>query len=431
MSDKVCIIGAGSSGIVAAKTLKEHNIPFDCFELGSGIGGNWRYNNDNGRSAAYTSLHIDTSKDRMAFSDFPMPADYPNYPHHTQILRYFEAYADHFGLLPHITFRTCVEDVSPAPEGGYNITTSHVDTGTRQTRHYRAVLVCNGHHWNPKIPQFPGTFNGRILHSRQYRSPKEMDGQNVLVIGIGNSGVDISCEVCRLAAKTYLSTRRSAHIIPRYILGRPTDKWASPFSSRLPFALQRFLYRILLFLAVGNQQNYGIPKPDHPILSAHPTMSAELLNLVANGTITIKPNIAELAGDKVRFTDGTEAPIDTIIYATGYTITFPFFQPGFIQFQDNQFPLYHKVVHSNHPGLYFIGLIQPLGPIMPLAEVQSTWVAKLLTGKCRLPDATTMQREIAKEQATLRNRYVDSTRHTIQVDLFPYKWLIEREMKRY
>ncbi len=429
MSEKVCIIGAGSSGIVAAKTLKEAGIPFDCFEMGSDIGGNWRYNNDNGRSAAYQALHIDTSKDRMAFSDFPMPDQYPNFPHHSQVFRYFEAYVEHFGIRPFITFRTRVDDVAPQPAGGYIVTTSPVDGGSSSKQHYRAVLVCNGHHWNPKIPVFPGEFHGTVQHSRSYRQPEPFRGQNVLVIGIGNSGVDLACDIAAVANQVYLSTRRGAHIISRYILGRPTDKWVTPLNSHLPLPVTRVFYRLLLQTAVGNQEKYGVPRPQHPILAEHPTMSADLLVMSAEGKVRIKPNVAELCGDRVRFADGSTEAIDHIVYATGYQISFPFFNDAFIQFQHNEFPLYRKVVHPDYPGLYFIGLIQPLGAIMPLAELQAKWVAGLLQGA--LPDAETMRQEAAKEQAAIRRRYVESTRHTIQVDFFPYKRLLEQEMRRY
>lgn len=431
MREKVCIIGAGSSGIVAAKTLKEAGIPFDCFEMGSDIGGNWRYDNDNGRSAAYQSLHIDTSKERMAFSDFPMPQEYPNFPHHSHIIRYFEEYVDHFGLRPYITFRTRVDHVAPHPEGGYTVTTSPMDGGLPTKQHYRGVLVCNGHHWNPKIPVFPGEFNGPVQHSRSYRQPEPFRGQKVLVIGIGNSGVDLACDIAPVARQVYLSTRRGAHIIPRTILGRPTDKWVTPLNSRLPLSVTRIFYHLLLQTAVGNQEKYGVPRPPHPILAEHPTMSADLLALSAAGDVIIKPDVAELCGDRVRFADGSMEPMDSIIYATGYQISFPFFDDSFIQFQRNAFPLYRKVVHPDHPSLFFIGLIQPLGAIMPLAELQAKWVAGLLQGNFTLPDPETMQREIVKEQAAIRQRYVDSTRHTIQVDFYPYKRLLEQEMRRY
>ncbi len=428
MSEKVCIIGAGASGMTSAKTLKEQGIPFDCFEMGSDIGGNWRYNNDNGRSAAYDSLTIDTSKDRMQFSDFPMPADYPIFPHHSQILRYFEAYVAHFGLRPCITFRTQVMHVTPAADRGFIVTTRQVDSGQEQTGQYRAVLVCNGHHWHPKLPHFPGDFYGETAHSRSYRNPQGLADLNVLVVGIGNSGVDIACETASVARQVYLSTRRGAHVLPRFLWGRPIDKFVTPFSSRLPTYLQSFLLEKLIQLDRGDQTKFGIPKPDFRISATHGTVSTELPELVQNGRVRIKPNVSELRGEQVCFADGSLENIDVIIYATGYQITFPFFDQHLINVTNNAIPLYHRVVPLGVPDLYFIGLLQPLGPIMPLAELQAKWVALLLTGQAALPDRATMAAEVAAYQAALRKRYVNSTRHTIQVDLFPYIRELEKEM---
>lgn len=429
MAEKACIIGAGSSGLVAAKTLKQAGVAYHCFEMGSDIGGNWRYNNDNGRSAAYRTLHIDTSKERMAFSDFPMPSHFPNYPHHSQVLEYFEAYANHFNLRPGITFRTRVDRVTPAPNGGYRVDTTNIDTGKSHSETYRAVIVCNGHHWNPKLPDFPGEFSGTCIHSRSYREPLPFANQNVLVVGIGNSGVDLACDVSHVANQVYLSSRRGAHIIPRYILGRPTDKWVTAGNTRLPFPVQRFLYRILLYLGVGNQENYGVPRPRHPLLSEHPTMSSELLGAAARGDVIMKPNVERLLDDRVRFVDGSEEAVDSIIYATGYQITFPFFDDDLLSVANNDIGLYRKVIHPEHPNLFFIGLIQPLGAIMPLAEVQAQWIAGLLTGELALPDPASMQREIAKERAALQRRYVESSRHTIQVDFYPYKRQLNAEIR--
>lgn len=428
MSEKVCVIGAGSSGLTAVKALKEAGLPFDCFEMGTDIGGNWRYENDNGRSSAYASLHIDTSKERMAYSDMPMPDHYPNFPHHSQVCEYFELYAAAFGLKPLITFRTKVEKVEPAAGGGYHVTVTGLDTAETSTQHYQAVMVCNGHHWNERWPEFPGEFKGHCQHSHTYRTPQPFTGQNVVVVGIGNSGVDLACDISNVAQNVYLSTRRSAYILPRYIMGKPTDKWVTPSGSRIPFPLQRLLYKLLLRLSVGDQENYGVPKPDHELLSEHPTMSAELLHRVAFGKVKMKPNIKELRGDKVAFVDGSEEAVDSIIFATGYQITFPFFDPEFLSVSDNDIALYRRVVSPKHKGLYFIGLIQPLGAIMPLAELQAKWVAGLIAGTHQLPDEATMRAEIAKEQAALQKRYVKSARHTIQVDFYPYKRQLEREM---
>ena len=96
---KACIIGAGCSGFTMAKRLKDYGIPYDCFEMSDDIGGNWYYRNPNGLSSCYQSLHIDTSKWRLAFEDYPVPDDWPDFPHHAQLRQYFNDYVDHFGLV--------------------------------------------------------------------------------------------------------------------------------------------------------------------------------------------------------------------------------------------------------------------------------------------------------------------------------------------
>ncbi|MGZ5309957.1 MAG: NAD(P)-binding protein, partial [Solirubrobacterales bacterium] len=130
---RACVIGAGSSGIACCQVLDAHGIPFDCFEKGSYIGGNWRYQNDNGVSSAYKSLHINTSRRVMAFSTYPMPEDYPDYPRHELMAKYFDDYADHFGIREKVRFRTEVKSVEPAPgaEGEWDVTIEAED-GSRE-----------------------------------------------------------------------------------------------------------------------------------------------------------------------------------------------------------------------------------------------------------------------------------------------------------
>ncbi|MDJ0959370.1 MAG: NAD(P)-binding domain-containing protein [Acidimicrobiia bacterium] len=425
---KVCIIGAGASGLVSAKVLRQQSIDYDWFELGSDIGGNWRYGNDNGRSSAYASLHIDTSKERMRFSDFPMPEEWPHYLHHSQVLEYFESYAEHFRLKPRVTFRTRVEQVTPGEaEGTWDVTATSVDGGTPETRTYDAVLVANGHHWNPSWPDFPGTFTGEVIHSHDYRTPDVLVDKDVIVVGIGNSGTDIAVEAAQHARSTVLSTRRSAYILPRWFLGRPTDSYTSPTFARLPLWLQRIPYRAMLLAARGRQASYGVPIPRHKLLEEHPTMSQELLQLVRDGKIIMKPNIERLDNGKVRFADGTASRADLVIYATGYRISFPFLSDDVLTVKDNVIPLYRKVIHPDRPGLFFMGLIQPLGAIMPLVEQQAEWVARLLRG-APVPSRGEMHASIAEDQDGLRRRYVDVPRHTIQVDYFPYLRLMQREV---
>jgi cation diffusion facilitator CzcD-associated flavoprotein CzcO len=432
-AEKVCIIGAGSSGVIAAQVLDAQGIPFDCFEKGSQIGGNWRYENDNGMSSAYRSLHINTSRRVMAFKALPMPDHYPDYPNHFQMAAYFDEFADHFGLREKIAFRTEVVRVEPA-DGAWAVTTKGPG-GAECTERYRAVIVANGHHWDPRWPEpaFPGSdaFEGEQIHAHHYREPDVLRGKRVVVLGLGNSAVDIAVEASRIAEKTFLSVRRGAYVLPKYMNGKPIDEVSTPVFSRLPLALQRFFAMRGLEIAAGDMTTYGLPKPDHKLFEAHPTVSSELLPRLGHGDITVKPNIDRFAGGRtVRFVDGSSEEIDLVVYCTGYKITFPFFDPKVFSAPENRLPLYRRVVSVERPGLYFIGFIQPLGPIMPLAEAQCEWVADLLGGRATLPPAGEMKREIAREERKMRKRFVASKRHTVEVDFHPYLREIRRERKR-
>ncbi len=427
---RVCIIGAGTSGIVAAKTLYERGIAYDWFEKGSTTGGLWRYNNDSGQSAAYRSLHINTSRDKMAFSDFPMPRSFPDYPHHTQVAEYFDRYIQHFGFGHTVTFRTTVLRVEPLADGSFDVTTESYD-GARTTRNYAAVLVANGHHWKPRQPEFPGSFDGRILHSHAYRSPEEFAGQRVLVVGLGNSACDIACEVSRIAATTLISARRGVHVIPKYILGKPVDRLAPAWMWRyLPFRVFQLLFELMLRLARGSGRRFRLPRPEHRILEEHPTISNDLLSLIGHGRIEIRPGIAHLAGERVRFVDGREDTIDTIICATGYQIATPFLDEAVFSAPNNEVRLFEYVIHPEYPRLFFLGLVQPWGAVAPLAEEQARWIAKLLDGECKLPSRQAMTWAMDRARHAMRRRYVSSPRHTIQVDFFAYQSSLRRLQRR-
>jgi hypothetical protein len=279
------------------------------------------------------------------------------------------------------------------------------------------------------MPEFPGAFDGEILHSRDYRRPDGFEGRNVLILGVGNSGVDIACDVASVAACTLLASRRGAHVIPRHLLGRPTDKWTTPLSSRLPLGVQRMFYRLIVWLSRGRQASYGMPAPDTAFLTEHPTLSTELLPLVREGKVTPKAAVERLDGAEVVFVDDSREVVDVFICATGYRISFPFLDHSVLTADENRVGLYGKVVHPECPGLYFIGLIQPLGAIMPLAELQAKWVAALLAGELHLPSREEMRDSIAHDHNDLTSRYVQSTRHTIQVDFFPYQRWVEARLR--
>ncbi len=423
---RACIVGAGSSGIAAAKALLDRGIPFDCFEKSDQVGGNWVFGNRNGMSAAYRDLFINVSRERMAYADFPMPSSYPDFPHHTHIKEYFDNYVDHFGLREQITFETGVEHARKREDGAWEI---ELDTG--ETRSYDALIVANGHHWDPRWPEpaFPGTdsFEGTQLHAHSYVDNSIFAGKDVVVLGMGNSAMDIAVESSYVAANTYLAARKGAWIIPKYVFGKPVDQL--PNNPRIPFAIRQRMIHQTIKTLTGSPERYGLPKPDHKFGEAHPTVSGRILDRIAHGTIAPKPNIASLEGERVRFADGSEVHADVVVYCTGYKISFPFFDTDFLAAPDNHIELFRRVFHPEIAGLHFIGLLQPLGAIMPLSEAQGAWVGDYLRGEYALPSPAELRRDIASDQAAMRKRYVTSKRHTIQVDFDDYMYALDAERR--
>ena len=424
---RTAIIGAGSSGITAAKGLHEKGIEVTVFEASDRVGGNWVFGNINGMSAAYRGLHINTSRERMEYTDYPMPKSYPDFPHHSHIAEYFEDYVDHFGLRLLIRFNTKVEHAQHEDGGGWTLT-----LGDGTTERFDALLVANGHHWDPRWPEpaFPGsdTFEGVQMHAHDYKSEDVLRDKDVVVLGMGNSAMDIAVESSYVARNTYLAARRGAWILPKYVFGRPMDQVLKN-DPRVPWPIrQRVMERVVIAQA-GRPEKYGLPKPDHHFGSAHPTVSGRILDRIGHGTVTPKPNIARLEGDRVVFTDGSSVHADVVVYCTGYKITFPFFDETFISAPDNHIELFLRVFHPDHRDLAFIGLLQPLGAIMPLAEAQGQWVAEYLSGRYALPSRPEMLDAIAKDMAAMRKRYVSSKRHTIQVDFEDYLLSLERERR--
>lgn len=408
---RTCIIGAGSSGITAVKALSDRGLPFDCFEKSDRIGGNWVLGNSNGMSSSYSTLHINTSRERMEYADLPMPSAYPDFPRHDQIARYFDEYVDHFGLREAITFRLGVERVTRTPEGLWEVS---LDDGQRSL--YDALIVANGHHWDPRWPEppIPGEFSGTIMHSHHYTDPSQLTGRHVVVVGMGNSAMDIAVDASYHAASTRLVARRGVHVVPKYILGRPLDAGVRP--TRMPFTWMLRGLEPVLRATVGPMERYGLPQPDHRLGQTHPTVSSRILDRLAHGAIEVRPEIEQLRGDRVRYRNGIEEAADLIVCCTGYKISFPFFAQELFSIPDNELVLYKRIFPLDQEGLYFIGFVQPWGAIMPIAEAQSQIVADHLLGAYALPAREQMRRDMEAMIARQRRRYVASKRHTIQVD---------------
>ncbi|XP_039547907.1 si:dkey-239i20.2 isoform X2 [Pimephales promelas] len=436
MAKRVAVIGGGTSGLTCIKCCLDEGLEPVCFETSDDIGGLWRFkeNPDPDLASIYYSLIINTSKEMMCYSDFPIPAHFPNYMHNSLIMDYFRMYAEHFQLKQHIRFQTKVLHVTPRPDfphsGQWDVETESKD-GRREKQVFDAVMVCTGHHCHPHLPlkDFPGidTFKGKFFHSRDYKNPEDWRGKRVVVIGIGNSGGDIAVELSRMAKQVYLSTRKGS-----WILNRVGDKGV-PFDMMFN---NRALMWFLGLLPVGysnkwgeNQLNkrfnhklYGL-QPVHRVFSQHPMVNDDLPNRILSGTVSVKPNVQEFRGSSVVFEDGTvEGDIDLVVFATGYTFSFPFLSSHVIPVSKNKVSLY-KYVYSpalEHPTLAVIGLIQPLGAIMPISEMQARWATRVFKGLCKLPSPTAMMKDIKAKENEINQRYVAAQRHTIQVDYIPY-----------
>jgi thioredoxin reductase len=417
---RTAVIGAGISGLTAGKMLNDYDVPYTTFETSDRIGGNWAFGNPNGHSSAYRSLHIDTSKHRLSFKDFPIPDNYPAFPHHSDIKAYLDAYADAFGLLEHIEFNNGVVHARRNDGGGWQI-----DDQAGNTREFDLLVVANGHHWDPRWADFPGTFTGEAIHSHYYvdpHTPLELTGKRILVVGLGNSAADITVELSSRALqnRVTLSTRSSAWIVPKYIAGRPGDKLfrTTPY---LPLSWQRKAIQVLMPLMGTDPTLYGLPAPNHKIFEAHPTQSVELPLRLGSGDVVPKPNVSRLDGDVVHFEDGTSDVFDAIIYATGHNITFPFFETGLINAPENQIRLYKRIFKPGFEDLAFIGFAQAVPTLFPFVECQSRLLAAYAVKRYALPPVAEMERVIDADQKMYVGHCTDRPRHTQQVDYFYYE----------
>ncbi len=422
-SPRVCIIGAGPSGIVAAKALREKGIELVLYEQRSRVGGLWAVS-DADAQASYPSLECNTSKRRTQFSDFPMPAAFPPFPHNTEMAAYFDAYVDHFGLRDSIVFNTSVQHAAPAQGGGWDVALS-----TGGTRHVDALVVANGHHRDPRWPDppFPGRFSGRQVHAHDYTGPTPFRGGSVVVLGMGNSAMDIAVELSGVAGAVYLASRRGAHIVPKHVLGQPIDTFNTALP--VPWAVKRVLFSLIARATIGRPEDVGLPRPDHRLGESHPTISQRIIERVRAGAVIPKPNIAALEGDRVRFTDGSDVHADAVIYCTGYNVSFPFLDDTVISPVDNRVALFHQVFPPDVPDLAFVGLVQPFGALMPAAEEQAAWIAEQLSGSYRLPSRGVMVEQIRRDREARERQFVASPRHTMEIDFHAYLRAVRRERR--
>jgi uncharacterized NAD(P)/FAD-binding protein YdhS len=367
--EKFCIIGAGFSGLGVAAAMTRNGIPFDVLEASDDVGGNWYH-------GVYETAHIISSKKTTQYSDLPMPDDYPDFPSASQMLAYLRAYCDHYGIRGHLELRTFVERVSPAANERWQVVLRGGESRT-----YRGVVICNGHHWDKRIPEYPGTFEGTLIHSKDYKSPEILRGKRVLVIGGGNSACDVAVEAARFAESSHISLRRGYWFLPKTLLGIPTVEYLKPF---FPLWAQRIFLRTLVRIVFGPYERYGLPKPDHEIFERHPTLNSQLLYYIEHGRIRPERDIARYEGKTVEFADGQRKEFDLIVAATGFHVSLPMLDRDVLDWKDGYPQLIEGIFPPDHKNLYVFGLGQPRYGAGPLITAGSELLCRIIETQPRL-----------------------------------------------
>jgi len=421
---RVAIIGAGCSGITAIKNLLQAGVKnITCYEQNDQVGGNWIYTQKVSHSSVCETTHIISSKTMSEYDGFPMPKSYPDYPSHRQVLAYFQSYAKHFGLLPYIQFNTKVDQIKKGKEEQWELTTAE-----GEKRIFDYVLIANGHHSVPRHPSFKNQFSGKYIHSHEFKNNQGFEGERVLVIGGGNSGCDCAVEISRVAQKVDISIRTPQHIIPKFFLGRPSDTFNDKMIW-LPRFIQKPLLSLSLKIQVGDYRSYGLERPKHNVLDAHPTLNSELLYKIRHGKVHPRRGIVKVEGKQVHFNNGQVEEYDTIVAATGYQISTPFFEKSFLDYSDSdRVPLYLRMFHGEHPTLIFIGLCQPQGAVWPLSDAQSKIAGNYIANRWKMPEDI---RALAEKDADqIDKEFLKRKRHTVEVHYHQYLRRLRKQVPK-
>ncbi|MFI5659058.1 flavin-containing monooxygenase [Streptomyces sp. NPDC051684] len=420
---RVAVIGAGAAGLAAVKELLDVGARPVAYEQGDRPGGLWVRDNSSGLSPAYASLHLNTSKGRTEFADFPMPADWPDYPSADLVAGYLADYCAEFGLGPQIRFGTKVTSVERVADGW------EVTSEGEGSERFDAVVVANGHNWDPRWPEpaYPGAFSGTQMHAHDHRTAEAFRDRRVLVVGMGNSAMDIAVDASYVArGPVLLSARHGVHIVPKYLFGRPSDATGGALAV-LPWRLRQRVAETMLRLAVGTPQSYGLPAPAGGLFQNHPTISDTILHRLTHGEVTARPGVERLDGDHVVFTDGRREPVDVIVWATGYRVTVPFLSERWLGADPERLRLYKRVFHLDDPSLCFVGLMQSTGAALPVVEAQAKLAAAHFGGRYALPSPEDRRRAAAHALRAAVERWGER-RPAMRIDFDQYVADVPREI---
>lgn len=371
---RYCIIGAGAAGLSATKLLLDEGHDVVCFESSDVPGGHW--NTD------YEALHLITSRDQTHFPDFPMPSDYPHFPSRQQVVNYIHSYADAFDLHRAITYNTSVLSVTPLPtdpadqvgSAGWSVVSSRGHEGE-----FDGVLVANGHLWDAKVPEISRHFTGRQLHTSQYNNVSDLEGNRVLVVGAGNSGCDMAVDVAQSRREVDIVIRKGIHFQPKMYFGIPRSQL--PFLSDFTGEEQDLISRLLARVAIGENNAYpGLPMPEsHDLAGGATTINDLLLYWIQHGRVKVRPGIERIDGKTVYFSDGSSKEYDSIIWATGFHTSLPFIEKDLLRWEEGAPVRYAGgILPEGVEKLFFVGLIAPRGPQIPVYGEQTQRILRML-----------------------------------------------------
>lgn len=427
MARTVAIVGAGASGLCAARYFKDAGFQVTVFEIGSKVGGLWCFENDNGLSAAYRTLHINTAKTLTNFKDFKFPPETQHFPDHRDMYAYFERFVDHFGLRPLIRFNTRVVRVQPETpvRGRRSPWIVETERGERET--FDAVVVASGHLNSPLHVEKYRAFGGEYLHSHDYKRPEDFLGKRVCIVGAGNSGLDIAADLASVNPRTVIVARSGVLIAPKLIFGRPfTDITVWMQNPWIPQWFTRKLTRALIYLLHGPMERLGF----RPLRGrSHALSNATIVQHIAYHRVEVKNDITSIEGKRITFSDGTSEEFDTLIASTGYKIAFPFLSDEILPVRDNVVRLYNRMIDPDWPGLYFIGLVNVNGSANQVYERQAPYMVAVEKGEAVLPNPAEMREAIARKAAWVARYYPGTPRHTIEEEPVPYFQDLARSLR--
>jgi len=418
----VAVVGAGPAGLAVAAELLDQGFNVVVYERHSEVGGVW--DTENPGSPMYQSAHLISSRDRSAFRGFAMPADFPDYPTRNQQLTYLRDFARAKNLYAHIRFGAEVTCVDRAADAGWALT--FLDN-SRET--VDALVIANGHLWQPRLPDYPGDFAGTTLHAVDYRAREQFEGRRVLIVGGGNSAVDIACDAAISAESATISMRRGYHFVPKHMFGIPTDVFGH---GRLPLstAMRQRVFGALVRLLVGDLQRFGVQKPDHPIMASHPIMNSQITHHLRHGDITAAPDVAYLRGDTVHFVDGSCDEFDMIVWATGYQPTIPFIAAEHLPSRAGAPDLFLRLMHRDYDDLFVAGLFEVDSSVNPTLSRQGRLIAAALRAACDCQAAELKSLKRSDLELLGNVRHVDTERHSIYIQEEAYRQAARRTLER-